>query len=127
MIELEKALDKVQEAFKDFRHATIMYHLLKDRPVSSCKTWVSVKERLPKLHATIIVWGEGNRVREAVYMGDKKFTDIHLNFDWTWVTHWMPLPEPPKATIDKAWFDEATQYTDGELEELIDKLKRRRK
>lgn len=55
-------------------------------------SWISVKDRLPEdASDVLIVWADG--VSEACY------------FDETWcrdgrrllsVTHWMPLPEPPK-------------------------------
>ena len=59
--------------------------------------WISVSKRLPKYNTFVIVFAEGI-VGEAV-LDDADY--------WYWagtdeyaseikVTHWMPLPEPPK-------------------------------
>ena len=62
--------------------------------------WISVKERLPKYFDHVLINAPG----------DKPFTTVHeahLRKDGLWdtglyrydredVTHWMPLPEPPK-------------------------------
>lgn len=63
--------------------------------------WISVKERLPK----------NNLARVLVFLKDDEFTrpigfnkiDTDRCIDGKWarwgkyVTHWMPLPEPPKG------------------------------
>jgi len=57
--------------------------------------WISVKDRLPERIAHYIVW-----VREGGY----DFAFLNSKEEWITtlgnqtfeVTHWMPLPEPPK-------------------------------
>lgn len=61
--------------------------------------WISVKERLPEYKQEVLVFYGG-----AIYTADKMLTweDGHVTFyihrfdEWREVTHWMPLPEPPK-------------------------------
>lgn len=63
--------------------------------------WVSVKDRLPerneKVLAIVRLPGEEEYIGENKYKGPlvgtkRKVWDIHGDY----VTHWMPLPEPPK-------------------------------
>lgn len=62
--------------------------------------WISVKDRLPEDGKVLCV-------RKSEAFRDRRYVDI-LNVDHGWfmdgafvvadgnVTHWMPLPEPPK-------------------------------
>jgi hypothetical protein len=58
--------------------------------------WISVEERLPEECTHVIVHDEDGTVGEA-------FHSISDHFEWVanekiaFVTHWMPLPEPPKG------------------------------
>ena len=55
--------------------------------------WINVEDRLPKIGDRVIVWQR--QALEAVrYEGDK-FNRFGANL--IYVTHWMPLPEPPEA------------------------------
>ena len=58
--------------------------------------WISVKERLPEaLEAVLIVYAPTN---EAI--GDYRMEcwnwPIDAVYGTQFITHWMPLPEPPK-------------------------------
>lgn len=56
--------------------------------------WISVEERLPEISANAIVRFSDGYISLAQWWGDKWF-----KFCWRTsgtVTHWMPLPEPPK-------------------------------
>ena len=57
--------------------------------------WISVKDRLPEEEARVLVYLDSNRNYT------KTDTDRLINSKWVrWgrdVTHWMPLPEPPKG------------------------------
>ena len=62
--------------------------------------WIPVSERLPEEWTDVLVLSEFGFCEVAVYLG-------HASNKWrcTWnhnmlegkVTHWMPLPEPPKG------------------------------
>ena len=59
--------------------------------------WISVKAKLPTEH----VWIEiGSSIEKKTWRGiymDGKFLEPDLGYkEITNVTHWMPLPEPPK-------------------------------
>lgn len=65
--------------------------------------WISVKDRLPEKNSCILVTFEDQGICQAFY---KYWDDLDWSFPsfdcdlFTWdkekITHWMPLPEPPK-------------------------------
>ena len=57
--------------------------------------WISVKEWLPETHGCFLTFGP-QRKWETLYYNDEE--DVwEDDADWDIeVTHWMPLPEPPK-------------------------------
>jgi hypothetical protein len=64
--------------------------------------WISVKDKLPLYKQCILVYLDTRVTTEAVYRGEYEKGDhifrLELNHEDTGerVTHWMPLPEPPK-------------------------------
>jgi hypothetical protein len=63
-----------------------------DNQVSSNK-WIPVSERLPEYGQEVIVY-TGNILKPIVMT----YTFWNPEYDtWAHVTHWMPLPEPPKG------------------------------
>ena len=57
--------------------------------------WISVDERLPEKRTHVIVHDEDGTVGEAFYLNCDLFEWV-ANEKMAFVTHWMPLPEPPK-------------------------------
>ena len=62
--------------------------------------WISVDDRLPEIGRSVIVYNAPAKcAAEAMYKGEGRF----LQFRWSArlqeheVTHWMPLPQPPKG------------------------------
>lgn len=67
--------------------------------------WISVKERLPKntgiSENVILHTRNGKVVTGWLEIGAFKWwiledADYHESVEFDYVTHWMPLPEPPK-------------------------------
>lgn len=65
--------------------------------------WISVKERLPKKEGEYLATLVGNVVSVAFFskINGWSATIVPPNFSFIkfvdlYVTHWMPLPEPPK-------------------------------
>lgn len=62
--------------------------------------WISIADKLPKPHNDVLIYSTKNkgmilkaylgREKDAWYVDDG-FTHTYI------VTHWMPLPEPPKG------------------------------
>lgn len=63
------------------------------------KGWISVKDRLPENDCLYIVCKtvKGHRISfEAHWVGNKWLSVVNNN-QLDYVTHWQPLPEPPKG------------------------------
>ena len=52
------------------------------------RRWIPVTERLPDVGTEVLVYSEDDGICVDYYGGD--------SFGYYDVTHWMPLPEPPK-------------------------------
>ena len=73
--------------------------------------WISVDDRLPDTYQEVLVFGndEYNNLGRGVWIGYYRYDDWHIvnNGDYidggygrdyinSKITHWMPLPKPPK-------------------------------
>ena len=60
--------------------------------------WISVKDRLPDAFCKVLaVWkANGETVIDTAFWTDSGFSVNHWVVMQTKITHWMPLPEPPK-------------------------------
>ena len=69
--------------------------------------WISVKDELPEPETAVLAafddgevwslwqkWGEAEHEESLWY--PKDWNDENRDYDWHLVTHWMPLPKPPK-------------------------------
>ena len=57
--------------------------------------WISVEERLPPKNEMVLIFCGGARELDWICS-----TGLWYDHDYTLVTHWMPLPEPPKMKGD---------------------------
>ena len=60
--------------------------------------WISVEERLPEIYEVVLIYVDGRMAQAALSYENRWYctgfgTYIHDSYK---VTHWMPLPEPPK-------------------------------
>ena len=59
--------------------------------------WIPVTERLPSIDETILVY-DGDVDTGIFYKGAfQRFDENGYPFEISGVTHWMPLPQPPKG------------------------------
>jgi len=74
----------------------IIDDFLKNRDAEFNMEWISVKDKAPP--ADIWILGANKyRVEFGIWLGEKKgFTLPQCNYLCLGITHWMPLPEPPK-------------------------------
>ena len=59
--------------------------------------WISVEERLPEPLVGVLVHHEDGEIYVGVWF--KSFSHFLGEDDDNRVTHWMPLPEPPKEDV----------------------------
>lgn len=77
-----------------------------ERGRASALKWIPVSERLPERSGTYLVTTTSGAVTTARFYEEATFPQTHYrSYEWhrkaSWsrnrnVTHWMPLPEPPK-------------------------------
>jgi hypothetical protein len=63
--------------------------------------WIPVTERLPEKDVRVLVWMQDNEEGYTQMDTDRFSCTMEQGYHWIrWgksVTHWMPLPEPPKG------------------------------
>ena len=83
---------------KDLGKIVEPYEFIADFLIHSGVTvqeWISVKDKLPEKDEVVIICTDKNFVYAGELIEDTWFLD---NDSWTeTVTHWMPLPKPPKG------------------------------
>ena len=57
--------------------------------------WIPITDRLPESGQRVIVCRKDGRVEQGVYLGVNGWWKVY-GTNTKSVTHWMPLPEPPK-------------------------------
>ena len=55
--------------------------------------WISVDDRLPENEDNLLCIGQSGIIKIASYKGD--FYNV-IGMKMSTITHWMPLPKPPK-------------------------------
>lgn len=84
----------IAEAFEDLANE------LEDFPAVSVPQWISVKDRPPEDNDRVIAFrpyeAEVSAYRYSVMWGWALKTSV----SHSGITHWMPLPEPPKGEND---------------------------
>ena len=88
------------EYYGGFRGRTAAVHAVSDACILAVEAlreqedrrWIPVKERFPEYGQEVLVY-TGNILKPIVM----EYTFWRKDYDtWRHVTHWMPLPEPPK-------------------------------
>lgn len=79
----------IKDCVEKTREIILADPIVKDINVPS---WIPVTERLPERGQEVIVYSGGilSPTVFAYHFWNKDFTS------WAHITHWMPLPEPPK-------------------------------
>ena len=85
VVKFAERCDRMTEAFG------MAISALREQP-----RWISVDERLPEKDGFYLVWGP-----PAIYT-ETKWYDQGTLAQYFWkrdITHWMPMPEPPKEEV----------------------------
>lgn len=84
-----------------YTRAAAIIEQITPEDVQPVNRWISVKKRLPEIGKSVLIyypkWG-GDEIQVAKLEGDRMMFDIcgEFNIGTGVITHWMPLPEPPK-------------------------------
>ena len=94
----EKLVDMIRDAKRTEPETGSFTEYVADHLIANGVTvheWISVKDKLPEDDEVVIICTDKNFVYAGELIGDTWFLD---NDSWTaTVTHWMPLPNPPKG------------------------------
>ena len=96
---LDEGLDRINRGTLDFMLEILADHLLAHGVTFAIDNnvggkWISVTERLPEPFETVLVYDSTGKRIEAAYMTrHKEWLGVMIKNE---ITHWMPLPEPPK-------------------------------
>ncbi len=63
--------------------------------------WISVKDRFPEKDITVLTW-DGDYIETMAYWYDENNKQVWFSPPAPpkdYITHWMPLPEPPKKIM----------------------------
>jgi hypothetical protein len=63
--------------------------------------WIPVSEEIPEQYQSVIGWTRFKEMGEVMHDG-KQFVWTDEESVPAFVTHWMPLPEPPKEVVNHA-------------------------
>ena len=88
---LSKDRDKWEATAKEERAA---YWHWCDNYQKDVPRWISVKDKLPQVAEWVLAMSDDYILPVEVFRGDSCWMDVLMHE--VSVTHWMPLPEPPK-------------------------------
>ena len=66
-------------------------------PLTTCQQWIPVSERYPNHGDVVLIYTKDKDIQ--VFQWDNEYdgwVGDRYNYSTKYVTHWMPLPEPPK-------------------------------
>ena len=101
----EKLVELVKRAITDWKHGDVS-EMIADHLIANGVTvqeWISVNDKLPNDREWVIVWHTGyDTPKKAKYKDDfAPFLPVFLidgdNGNNGEVTHWQPMPKPPKG------------------------------
>ncbi len=62
--------------------------------------WIPVSEEMPEQYETVIGWAGIQGMGEVFCTGESFLWCSEESHGFAPITHWMPLPDPPKEVID---------------------------
>jgi len=101
-------VDRCREDFDKYTHKGRLIvdpYQMWQAAYRSGEEWISVNDRLPAFGEPVLLWqvADGFGVHAIDYLVKmKNGSEMWDFFDMSEVTHWMPLPVPPKGDIAKS-------------------------
>ena len=112
MMEFPKTVDEFMESYKIVDTEQVYTNGSELVPIFRMRQWfehlngaewISVKERLPELGEEVLVYyhwitppEKASITRDSMHIHDRSMKPVWGKHRNDKVTHWMPLPEPPK-------------------------------
>lgn len=106
MSDREKLSDLLYEVSRKADEERYIFDQMADYLIANGVTvqeWISVVERLPELGVRVLIFDsyQGISIGKALWVASPSMRRIELvaeedAIDYTEITHWMPLPQPPK-------------------------------
>ena len=101
MTDREKLIELIIDAKRTDQETGGFTEHLADHLIANGVTvqqWIPVTERLPESGKCVIIACENGNVAEGCYQAyGKKWVQFRWSTERIDVTHWMPLPQPPKG------------------------------
>lgn len=99
VLSYENEVEFLKTVIKALEERSAPRFLFKDGEIIplNYQEWIPVTKRLPEDYATVLAY-DGSSVEPSLYSSKRGFwTYDQYESDYiSGVTHWMPLPEPPK-------------------------------
>ena len=109
MSDREKLVELIKEGIRkglrargddrlDYSFEDVAGHLISNGV--TVQEWISVDDKLPKPRKRVLIYSRHGFCESAFYIGvpgEWRVAWNHEMLDADSVTHWMPLPEPPKG------------------------------
>lgn len=101
LIDPKQAYEIARLGYSDFALSladlTSLREVLEDCDTIEVPTWIPVTERLPEDDTDVLAFcGTTGKFYETAYLCYGKWFDCWDGTEIVCVTHWMPLPTPPK-------------------------------
>lgn len=106
---IKEAADAIEELLGVIQRQKEMINATAYLPLYQKPKWISVEEKLPDFEGAVLCMRKshirvGLSYQEILYFDydDQWFKDMFSDFfvEEGCITHWMPLPEPPKEETD---------------------------
>lgn len=98
VIEIINEFDS-ENRFADYSDYSEMHDIISELETEYVPQWISCKEQMPEDGISVLICSYRRTVHKATYdrdMGYFYIADSDLHYNELDITHWQPLPEPPK-------------------------------
>lgn len=107
-VDADKVIENIDEWLDSVGYATVgkglsyygeLIGCVDETPTITPSDWTSVEDALPDKHTQVLMWSSKWNIAEAgsYYNGHFwVYNEIGDGYIAENITHWMPLPEPPK-------------------------------
>ncbi len=93
--------DTTRREVREFREAVLQ--AMEEYADQQKDEWISVEDRLPDSGQCVLLYSYSGDVSEGAWLSEKKhFAQWRWNAVLLNVSHWRPLPSPPKVSMEES-------------------------